>query len=73
MNCPNCNMETLKNGKYICKSDGYHIADSDGNVVMLVRPDTIENNAEEIDTTSDVEYCSNAEPGLNFCNYWRFK
>ena len=71
MNCPNCNMETLKNGKYICKTDGYHIADSDGNVVMLVRPDTIE--GDEVDTNTDVEYCSSGEPSTCFCFYWRFK
>ena len=30
-------------------------------------------NDSEIETFSDVEYCSSGEPGMNFCYYWKFK
>ena len=73
MNCWECNVGTIKDGKLICKEDGYHVVDLDGNLLFCVKEDTFESDNSEIDTTSDVEYCSNAEPGLNFCNYWRFK
>jgi|TARA_B100000287_G_C20546472_1_gene746751 hypothetical protein len=71
MICSKCNIGTIKEGKYVAKEDGYHVADSDGNVVMLVRPDTIE--GDEVDTNTDVEYCSSGEPSTCFCFYWRFK
>lgn len=71
MICSKCNIGTIKEGKYVAKEDGYHVADSDGNVVMLIRPDMIE--GDEVDTTTDVEYCSSGEPGMNFCYYWKFK
>ena len=73
MNCPMCNSGTLEDGKYICKVDGYHIADLDNNVLFHVREDNIESGDVEIDDTSDVEYCPNIRPGLNFCTYWKFK
>ena len=71
MICSKCNIGTIKEGKYVAKEDGYHVADSDGNVVMLVRPDMIE--GDEVDTNTDVEYCSSGEPSTCFCFYWRFK
>ena len=41
MNCPNCKVGTIKDGKYICKSDGYHIADSNGDVLFILKHDDI--------------------------------
>ena len=47
--------------------------DLDNNVLFHVREDNIESDDVEIDDTSDVEYCPNIRPGLNFCTYWKFK
>jgi len=73
MNCPNCKVGTIKDGKYICKSDGYHIADSNGDVLFILKHDDIPSDDSEIETFSDIEYCSSGEPGMNFCYYWKFK
>ena len=50
-----------------------HVVDLDGNLLFCVKEDTFESDNSEIDTTSDVEYCSNGEPGKCFCYTWRFK
>ena len=67
------NTDHIKDGKYICKSDGYHIADSNGDVIFILKQDNIPSDDSEIETFSDVEYCSSGEPGMNFCYYWKFK
>ena len=50
MNCPNCEVGTIKDGKYICKSDGYHIADSNGDVIFILKQDNIPSDDSEIET-----------------------
>ena len=52
MNCPNCKVGTIKDGKYICKSDGYHIADSNGDVLFILKQDNIPSDDSEIETSS---------------------
>ena len=72
MKCTNCVSGSLQDGKYYCNEKGYHITDTNNNIIYTIKEDVIE--GDEIGSFVNVKYCDwDLGNFFNLCRYFEEK